>query len=357
MSWKRRAALAFTFAAFVVPPAPATAAPPQTATAPSAAETDAVRDLMRTGVAEYKKGNLQAARDAFLQAWAIKPHYAIAASLAEVEMALGQYRSTAEHLEYYLANLPAELAEKRTAAETQLAEVKKHLTILRVTADSPDATIYVDGVAVEPGRELHLEPGPHVLVAERGSVRTKPREVVFAAGQTLDERLETKPAEPVPVAAPPQPMPAPSSTATPRDSGVHAPASVLIVGGALTLVAVGIGVGYSLDASSARSEADRLAEETARAGNPTDVARNAQCAPASGTPPAACAELQDNLAHANRSQDIALGSFIAGGVLAAGTLAAYFLWPKKDAGSEHARVRVAPWLDRRAGGSTVTVAF
>jgi hypothetical protein len=354
ISKRRPTLIVFVVVALALTPTATVAAPKANESA--ARETDAVRDLMRTGVTEYKKGNLQAARDAFLQAWAIKPHYAIAASLAEVEMALGQYRSTAEHLEYYLSNLPAELSDKRSAAETQLAEARKHLTTLRVTADAPDATIYVDGVAVEPGRELLLEPGPHVLVAERGSVRTKPREVVFAAGQTLDERLETQPAEPVPVAPPPKPEPA-TSGAVPQDSGTRAPASVLIVGGALTLVAVGVGVGYSLDSSSARSEADRLAEETARTGNPTDVARNAQCAPASGSPPAACAELQDNLDHANRSQDIALGSFIAGGVFAAGTLATYFLWPKKDTASDHARVRVTPWLDGRGSGSTVTVAF
>lgn len=357
MTLNRCAAFAaFAFTALLLSPPVAVAAPSPNASETTAHDTDTVRDLMRTGVTEYKKGNLQAARDAFLRAWAIKPHYAIAASLAEVEMALGQYRSTAEHLEYYLSNLPAELADKRSAAETQLAEARKHLTTLRVTADAPDATIYVDGVAVEPGRELLLEPGPHVLVAERGSIRTKPREVVFAAGQTLDERLETQSAEPVPVAPPPSPAPAPSSAA-PQDSGARAPASVLIVGGSLTLVAVGIGVGYSLDSSSARSEADRLAEETVRSGNPADVARNGQCAPASGPPPPACAELRDNLDHANRSQDIALGSFIAGGVLAAGTLATYFLWPKKDVSSEHARVRVTPWIDQRGSGSTVSVAF
>ena len=39
---------------------------------------DAVQELMRTGVAAYKNGDLQAARAAFLQAWAIRPHYAIA---------------------------------------------------------------------------------------------------------------------------------------------------------------------------------------------------------------------------------------------------------------------------------------
>jgi hypothetical protein len=337
-------------------PMAAVAAPPPKPSESAPRDSDAVRDLMRTGVAEYKKGNLQAARDAFLQAWIIKPHYAIAASLAEVEMALGQYRSTAEHLEYYLSNLPPELGDKRSAAETQLAEARKHLTVLRVTADSPDATIYVDGVAVEQSRELLVDPGPHVLLAERGNVRTRPREVVFVAGQTLDEHLIIQPAESTPAALPPKPLPTPTHAAV-QDSEAHAPAFVLIVGGALTLVAVGVGVGYALDSSSARSEADRLSEETARGIDTMVVARNAQCAPLSGAPPAACAALQDNIEHANRSQDIAAGSFIAGGVLAAGTLATYFLWPKKDAGSDHSRLRVAPWIDKRAAGSTVSVAF
>jgi hypothetical protein len=347
--------VAFVCASLALPPTTAVAAPQPKATEGAAAETDAVRDLMRTGVAEYKKGNLQAARDAFLQAWSIKPHYAIAASLAEVEMALGQYRSTAEHLEYYLSNLPPELGDKRVAAETQLAEARKHLTALRVTADAPDATIYVDGVAVEPGRELLLDPGPHILVAERGKVRTKPREVVFVAGQALDEHLVTKPEEPA-AALPVAPSAQPSSSPV-IDAGPHPPASVFIVGGALTLVAVGIGIGYSLDASSARSEADGLAEQTARTGEPSDVAAKRECAPASGTPPAACAELRDTLDHANRSQNIALGSFIAGGVLAAGTVATYFLWPKGTSGSDHARVRVAPWVDKGSAGSSITVVF
>src|SRR5262245_12166262 len=189
MTRKRQSALTASLCAMLaLAPTTATAQPSAKPAESSALEYDSVRDLMRAGVAEYKKGNLQAARDAFLQAWSIKPHYAIAASLAEVEMALGQYRSTAEHLEYYLSNLPPELGDKRGAAESQLAEARKHLTALRVTADASDATIYVDGIAVDPGRELLLEPGPHVLVAERANVRTQPREVVLVAGQSLDER-------------------------------------------------------------------------------------------------------------------------------------------------------------------------
>jgi hypothetical protein len=319
-------------------------------------ETDTVRELMRTGVAEYKKGNLQAARDAFLQAWAIKPHYAIAASLAEVEMALGQYRSTVEHLEYYLSNLPPELADKRGAAETQLAEARKHLTVLRVTVDSPDATVYVDGVAVEPGRDLLVEPGPHVLVAERGAVRTKPREVVFVAGQTLDQHLETKAQEPAPSA----PVPAPSvASRTAADAGTttHRPTTILIVGGALTVVAAGIGAGYSFDSASAQSEANLLAEDISRSSPSNLVTQNAQCAPPNGPPPPACARLHDELEHSRQSHDIALASFITAGVLAAGTLATYFLWPVEKLGSDKIGWHFAPWVGKSAAGSSFSVDF
>src|SRR5262249_747227 len=57
------------------PPAP----PVEKTAAEEAKDAEAVRELMRAGVGEYKKGNLEAARDSFLKAWAIRPHYAIAA--------------------------------------------------------------------------------------------------------------------------------------------------------------------------------------------------------------------------------------------------------------------------------------
>jgi hypothetical protein len=174
---------------------------------------------------------------------------------------------------------------------------------------------------------------------------------VLVAGQTFDERLETKPEAPAPAVAPAAPLP-PPEPATANDSGGHAPATVLIVGGALTLVAVGIGVGYSLDSSSARSDADRIAAELDQSASGN---QSSQCALASA--PAACTELHDSLEQSSRSHDIALGAFIAGGVLAAGTLATYFLWPTEKPRAEHARVRVAPWVDRRGAGSSLAIAF
>jgi hypothetical protein len=183
-------------------------------------------------------------------------------------------------------------------------------------------------------------------------VKTKPREVVFVAGQTHDEHLETKP-EPVATVAPaPAPLPAPPPEPV-SDSGGHAPVSVLIVGGALTLVAVGIGVGYSLDSSSAQSDADQITANLDRASN--GAPSSSQCVQAAAPPE--CTELHDSLEQSNRSHDIAVGAFIAGGVLAAGTVATYFLWPREAPRSEHARVRVAPWVDRRGAGSSLAVVF
>lgn len=332
--------------------APAIAgAEPVSKPASRAPDSGDVRELMRTGVAEYKKGNLSAARDAFLKAWAIQPHFAIAASLAEVEKALGEYRSTAEHLDYYLSNLPDELSDKRPAAEQQLAECRKHLAGLRITTDPPGATVSLDGNPPPPPLrgEVLVDPGRHVLVAERAGVQSKPLELDLAAGESREVELDVRP--PVPP-VPPPPAPVVRDTVPPaRAPTAHAPPYVWITGGALTLVAVGVGVGFTLAASSAQNDADAASQKLDQS---SGAGQNTQCSNPNTAPPA-CGDLSDALDRRDQSRNIALGAFIGAGVLAAGTVAAYFLWPKK-AGSEHAAVRMAPWI-AKAGGASLAVDF
>src|SRR5450432_3751077 len=74
--------------------------------------TLAAKELVRQGSAEYSKQHWEAARASFQKAWELKRHYAIAANLADVELKLGRYREAAEHLEYALANLPPEHADR-----------------------------------------------------------------------------------------------------------------------------------------------------------------------------------------------------------------------------------------------------
>ena len=76
----------------------------------------AVKELVKQGTAEYMKKNWEAARVDFLKAWELKQHYAIAGSLAQIEMKLGRYQDAAEHLKYAIANLPPDHADKRAEA-------------------------------------------------------------------------------------------------------------------------------------------------------------------------------------------------------------------------------------------------
>src|ERR1700742_4017684 len=102
----------------------------------SSTDDAAIKELMRTGIGEYRKNHLEAARTAFASAWELRHHTAIAASLADVEMKLGRFRDAAEHWQYYLASSPPDRAE----AEAQLAECSKHVGRIDVTVEPAAAT-------------------------------------------------------------------------------------------------------------------------------------------------------------------------------------------------------------------------
>jgi hypothetical protein len=134
--------------------------------------------------------------------------------------------------------------------------------------------------------------------------------------------------------------------------------SVLLVGGGLTLVALGITVGYVVDASSAQSDADQLRDESRRTGDPTLAAQNTQCSPPTGvSAPPACGPLQDNLEHQSRSYRIANGALMTTGILAVGTVVTYLLWPTVAPKPERTGVRIAPLIGRETGGAVVAGQF
>ena len=142
--------------------------------------TQAAKEFVRQGTAEYTKQHWEAARVSFLKAWELKQHYAIAANLGDVELKLGRYREAAEHLKYTLANLPPERAEKRADAEASLKECRAHLSAVRVSVSVVGAVVKLDGQDVPPGAlsdELLLEPGPTSL--KERSQDTSSRRAIF----------------------------------------------------------------------------------------------------------------------------------------------------------------------------------
>jgi hypothetical protein len=326
------------------------------------APSGSVKGLVKQGTTEYARHNWEAARAAFLKAWDLKQHYAIAGSLADVEMKLGRYREAAEHLKYAIANLPPEHADKRAEADASLKECRAHLASVRVSVSGPLVLVKLDGQAL-PYASLHdevlLEPGPHKLEATQEGYQTSMREFVAVAGEAREMQLEL-----APQAQPPRldsanaahvtaVAPSASTPDSAKASHTSARTWALIGGGAATVVAAGLGTYFTLHYFSLRSDASQLLAQTEAEGSPALVAKHEQCQPGAPMRPTAC----DQLAHALDSRvtaaNLSNASWLAAGVLGAATVTTYLLWPTNGnrGANKNAHVSIAPWLVGARGGA------
>lgn len=323
-----------------------------------AAEPD-VTELMRTAMARYAKKDLEGAREAFLQAWALRQHAAIAASLAEVELKLGRYRDAAGHLSFYLAHLPAGKETLRRDAEVQLAECKRHLGSVAVKVEPADAMLLVDGSAVGEGsQDLLLEPGEHSLQAV-ASARLSPKESFsIAAGESREARLVVAQATSATKAQPPAASPAnPKPPLPPRqaveESG-NAKLWVVVGGGAATAVGVALGVAFTMKSNSASSHSDEVLRQIQSESDPKLVASRSECASVPAL--AGCTDYAQARADTRQARNIAIGSFIGSGVFALATVGALALWPdRKPANS--GQLTLSPYGGWRAAGLALRGTF
>jgi hypothetical protein len=322
--------------------APASSAPEVPAASASANPQGASLEAgqwMREGVTLFGRGQWEASRRAFLEAWKRKQHHAVAANLAEVEVKLGLWRDAAEHLKFALAHLPAGRSEDRSVAETQLEECRKHLGSVMVQANVDGATVEVDGQPIGhlPVREpLLLDPGRHTLRLERAGYGPEQAELEVTAGQRTTVELELRALPSVTRAPPPasvtSPPPAPPP---PPESGSATRTWILVGGGVFTLAAVGLGVGFTLDSDASRHAArrdGRAVDGLARTAGLVDTS-GACVAPPSGWA-APCAALKSHLEESTSSRRVANASFITAGVLGAATVTTVLLLPvRRDQGS------------------------
>lgn len=311
------------------------AGPPR-APEPTDPATAEARQWVKRGTEEYEKEHWQAAYEAFLKAWELKKHFAIAANLAESEMHLGRWVDAAEHWKFNLANLPADRADRRGDAETRLAECRAHVTVVRVTVSVEGANISLDGNAIGTSPlpdETWLAPGHHVLVASREGFSTASREFDSGEGESRDVTLTLEPPK-MPAAVPE--APAPAADRAPPPQSVVPPRTVVLLGGAaVTLAVVGVGVAFTLSSNAASDDAASLRDEI-RSDDPAGAATNSECAASSLKRPPACDALREKLEDASRARNLALGSFIAAGAVGAATLGTFLLWP---AGGTESRAR------------------
>ncbi|HVY28771.1 MAG TPA: hypothetical protein VHB79_19580 [Polyangiaceae bacterium] len=334
--------------------------PRSAATKQSDAADPDVTELMRTALARYKQNDLEGAREAFQKAWDLRQHAAIAASLADVELKLGRYREAAGHLNFYLAHLPPGKETMRADAEQQLAECKKHLGTINVKVEPADAMVLVDGSAISEGpQEVLVEPGAHALQAA-ASGRVSPKESFsIAAGERREAQLVVAPASAAPV---PQ---GPATTQTlskhpplqqqPAEEGSSTQLWVAVGGGAATAVGVAIGIAFTLKSNTASSHADELLRQIQSKSDPKLVATGGECT--ANPAPAQCADYSQARSDTKQARNIAIGSFIGGGVFALATVGALVFWPENKHAPVSARLTLSPTGNWRAPGLVLQGTF
>jgi tetratricopeptide (TPR) repeat protein len=328
------------------------------AAAEAAPETD-TKELLREGFAALKKNDLETARTAFTSAWNKRQHFAVAFSLAEVEMRLGRYVEAAQHWQYVLANIPDDLADKREQAAQQLDECRNHVGVFTVHVSADGASVHVDGVHVGDSPltgELYVQPGDHEIYAEKSGRRSPVRLFRISAGSNLSFELRVPPTA---LQLPASRQTAQSSLASGTDHVAQpSPATsirtpVLIAGLVATAGAAAVGTVFVLKSNGASDDArDALNQAVAQSDpsrDPSTVCGGPNRAPACDT---AFKSIDDK----DRFRDLAVGSFIASGVFAAGTAAAYWLWPQQSP-AKGVAVLPAPTILRGGGGLAFAGSF
>jgi hypothetical protein len=197
--------------------------------------------------------------------------------------------------------------------------------------DLADASVTFDGEPLAShldGRPVEVDSGEHVLRFERPGTTPVEQRLILRAGEkarvvtvTLRPvRDETPPDETDKKETPPPPVPEPLTS--PR----HIVVGALGLG---ALVALGTGIGFTVQANKKGQSAANMRN---------GLAPNA-CLGADTT---LCQSLADAVQAQHSDMNAATGLFVGAGVLAAGAVASWFLWPNRGRASEPPAAGVAP---------------
>jgi hypothetical protein len=307
-----------------------------------AGRTSTVKELMREGVAAYRKKDYERARSAFARALQLERHIEIAAFLAESEMKLALYSEAAEHWEYNLERG----GEDHEEAMARLAECKKHIAQVSVELEPVGADLFIDGVRSERrNKSLWFAPGTYALEARQGDRRSAETKLTVAAGEERKVQLIV-PAAISPAAPPAPPKPRTVSLVAPgpaHDEGLQPRTIVVLSGAALTVAAIGLGVYSELQARSADSRRKALINQ-ASAERPVGASNVCWRNPEMSEIPSQCSEIADKVDETILFQNLRTASFITAGALGVATVATFFLWPAKSEAERARRPAIAPMI-------------
>jgi hypothetical protein len=220
-----------------------------------------------------------------------------------------------------------------------------------IEVDPCEANVQLDGQPIEGGfsaKRLSVSAGHHVVEAHIGRRPPIRREVDVLAGGTAGIVLHVVPlsADAIGYDEPQGEAPAPAA----RDA-IRLP--LILTGAGVTLVALGLGAGFNLLATSSSNDAVAHQVAIGQAGGTTSSCY----APAAGFA-RACTALHDDLAARDRNADVAVAAYATAGVAAVATIV-YAIWSLQP--ERHRKwtssLRPAPIVGTSTGGFAVAGVF
>jgi hypothetical protein len=363
--------------------APAAVSIPRVASAQGAQDdalTKAARARFQEGVDAFDKGNYEAARAAFKQAYALKQHPAVLLNLAQSSLKSGHYLEAAKFFQQYL-NDPQ--GDKKADASKGLTDARAKLGRLDVTAPpGSEVTVDTDVVGKTPLNEaVDVEAGNHTVRAKLPDGTSSEQKIVVTAGQTQPVRFaaaatvttlsptnpptnpETHPPANPPTTTLPENPPTnpPPQQPPPEQRGevVHPAAAIpLMIAGGVLAVGGGIMAGVFGGLKSSANDNYISVQNQIINAEKADGIKNPTCSP----PPSqkyenACATLKSNQDAVNQDATVAnvfIGVAIAGVVAAAGGVVWYFVGAKHK---EPTAARITPWVGPGTAGFSLTKSF
>lgn len=322
-----------------------------TATA-ARAESDRADELFREGNKAFAAGDARTAYEAYRGAWTLRKSFDIACNLGRTEAELQLSRDAAEHLDYCLKTYPAssrdDLREANKRFRELFAEVRARVAALRIETRPPGAEIAVDGArygTTPLSGDVFVDPGQHRVRAELQGFDGEERAIEVTAGASLTVSFLLGRTQEAPAAqgsSVETPVAALPNSGERRSADIRT--TVVITGAALTLIGVGVGTGFYLDA---RATSDRIG----RIGRALDLGPGrSACSEASPAPD--CRSLSDAVGDEKGSRKAADVAFTASAIAGLATVAAWIVIP--DESAESAGARVLPVVLPSFAGLTVS---
>jgi tetratricopeptide (TPR) repeat protein len=344
--------------------------------------TKAARARFQEGVDAFDKGNYEAARAAFTQAYALKQHPAVLLNLAQSSLKSGHYLEATKQFQKYL-NDPG--GDKKADATKGLADARAKLGRLDVTAPpGSEVTVDTDVMGKTPMSEpLDVEAGNHTVRVKLPDGTASEQKIVVTAGQVQPVRFAAastvvnppnnppnnppdnhQPANPPtnpPVNVdnnPPPNNPPNNPPVQPHGEKVHPAAALplMIAGGVLAVggfIVAGVMAGIKGSANNNYLSVEQQIIDAEKA----DGIKSPTCnPPPSSKYTSACATLKSNQDAVNQDATVA-NTFVVIGIIGVAAAAGGVLWYFLGAKNKEATARITPWMSPGSGGFSLSGSF